>query len=187
MLDLITLLAAPAAALMLALPFGTHFRPAAGGRQMRAVYLFRRTRAPIAMVAPDDAPPFAPEQLEPIIWTVRDFVETSMPKSQGYDVTSIRFDEEALVAVRGAHVSVCAVFRSANTAAIRRDLVRFIPDFEDRNEGRPQTWEDACRFAGEAADAMSPLIAVVWRPSPARATALAAAFPSFTCLARGTP
>ena len=111
------------------------------------------------MVAPDHAPPFAPEQLEPIIWTVRDFVETSMPKSQGYDVTSIRFDEEALVAVRGAHVSVCAVFRSANTSAIRRDLVRFIRDFEDRNEGRLQTWEEACRFAGEAADAISPLIA----------------------------
>ena len=84
-----------------------------------------------------------------------------MPKSQGYDVTSMRFDEEALVAVRGAHVSVCAVFRSANMSAIRCDLVRFIPDFEDRNEGCLQTWEDACRFAGKAADAMSPLIAVV--------------------------
>jgi len=65
----------------------------------------------------------------------------------------------SLVAVRGAHVSVCAVFRSANTAAIRRDLVRFIRDFEDRNEGRLLTWEESCRFAGEAADAMSPLIA----------------------------
>ena len=111
------------------------------------------------MVAPDQAPPFAPEQLEPIIWTVRDFVETSMPKSQGYDVTSMRFDEEALVAVRGVHFSVCAVFRSANTSAIGRDLVRFVRDFEGRNEGRLQTWADACRFSGEAADAMSPLIA----------------------------
>ena len=97
---------------------------------MRAVYLFHRTGEPIAMVAPDHAPPFAPEQLEPIIWTVRDFVETSIPKSQGYDVTSMRFDEEVLVAVRGAHVSVWAVFRSANTSAIRRDLVRFVHDFE---------------------------------------------------------
>ena len=36
MLDLITLLAAPAAALMLAQPFGMHFRAApAGDRQMR--------------------------------------------------------------------------------------------------------------------------------------------------------
>src|SRR5438093_10043463 len=110
MLDLITLVAAPAAALMLALPFGTHFRPPAGERQMRAVYLFHRTGEPITMVAPDDAPPFAPEQLEPLIWTDRDFVETSMPKSQGYDVTSIRFDEESLVAARRAHVSACAVF-----------------------------------------------------------------------------
>src|SRR3989454_3245858 len=158
MLALITLLAAPAAALMLALPFGMPLRTTPEDRQMRAVYLFHRTDEPIEMVAPDHAPPFAPEQLEPIIWTVRDFVETSMPKSQGYDVTSMSFDEEALVAVRGAHVSVCSVFRSANKSAIRRDLVRFIRDFEDRNEGRLQTWEDACRFAGEAADAMSPLI-----------------------------
>src|SRR3989441_4265638 len=107
MLDLIPLLAAPAAARMPALPCGMPLR-GAEDRQMRAVSLFHRTGEPIAMVAPDHAPPFAPEQLEPIIWTVRDFVETSMPKSQGYDVTSMRFDEEALVAVRGAHVSVCA-------------------------------------------------------------------------------
>src|SRR3989475_12794755 len=129
MLARITLPAAPAGALTLALPFG---RPLRGGedRQMRAVSLSPRPGEPIAMVAPDPAPPFAPEQLEPIIWTVRDFVETSMPKSQGYDVTSMRFDEEGLVAVRGAHVSVCAVFRSANASAIRRDLVRFIRDFE---------------------------------------------------------
>src|SRR2546430_13817035 len=100
MLDLITLLAAPAAALMLALPFGTHFRPPAGDRQMRAVYLFPRTGEPVAMGAPDPAPPFAPEQLEPIIWTVRGFVETGMPENQGYDLTNIRFDEEALGAVR---------------------------------------------------------------------------------------
>jgi hypothetical protein len=159
MLDLVTLLLIPAAAVMLALPFGMHGRGPTKDRQVRAVYLFHRTGEPIAMVAPDYAPPIAAEQLEPIIWTVRDFVETSMPKSQGYDVTSMRFDEEAFVAVRGAHVSVCAIFRSPNTAAIRRDLVRFIRDFEGRNEGHLQSWEDASRFAGEAADAMSPLIA----------------------------
>ena len=159
MLDLVTLLLAPAVAAMLALPFGMHLRATADDRQMRAVYLFHRTGEPIAMIAADHAPPFAADQLEPILGTVRDFVETSMPKSQGYDVRSMRFDEEALVAVRGAHVSVCAVFRSPNTSAIRRDLVRFIREFEGRNEGRLQTWEEACHFAGEAADAMSPLIA----------------------------
>src|SRR6266571_6603671 len=130
MLELITLLAAPAAALMLALPFGMHLRTTSEDRQMRAVYLFHRTGEPIAMVAPDHVPRSAPEQLEPLIWTVRDFVETRMPKSRGYDVKSLRFDEEALVAVREAHVSVRAVLRSANTSVIRRDLVRFIRDFE---------------------------------------------------------
>ena len=158
MLDLVTLLLVPSAAVMLALPFGMHSRGPSKACHIRAVYLFHRTGEPIAMVAPDHAPPIAAEQLEPIIWTVSDFVETSVPKSQGYDVTSMRFDKEAFVAVRGAHVSVCAVFRSANVAAIRRDLVRFIRDFEGRKQGRLQTWEDACRFAGEAAEAMSPLI-----------------------------
>src|SRR5213594_2760366 len=56
MLDLITLLAAPAAALMLALPFGMHPRTTAEDRQMRAVYLFHRTGEPIAMVAPRPRP-----------------------------------------------------------------------------------------------------------------------------------
>jgi len=159
MIDLVTLLLVPAAAAMLALPFGMHVRAPAKDRQMRAVYLFHRTGEPIAMVAPDHAPPIAAQQLEPIIWTVRDFVETSVPKSQGYDVTSMRFDEEALVAVRGTHVSVCAVFRSANVSAIRRNLLRFIRDFEGRNQGRLGTWEEACGVATEAADAMSPLLA----------------------------
>jgi len=159
MLDLVTLLLVPAAAAMLALPFGLHARAPAKDRQVRAVYLFHRTGDPIAMVATDHAPPIAAEQPEPIIWAVRDFVETNMPKSQGYDVTSMRFDEDAFVAVRGAHVSVCVVFRSPNTSAIRRDLVRFIRDFEGRNAGRLQSWEDASRFAGEAADALSLLIA----------------------------
>ena len=108
MLDLVTLLLVPAAAAMLALPFGLHARAPAKDRQVRAVYLFHRTGDPIAMVATDHAPPIAAEQPEPIIWAVRDFVETNMPKSQGYDVTSMRFDEDAFVAVRGAHVSVCA-------------------------------------------------------------------------------
>ncbi len=94
MVDLVTLLLVPAAAAMLALPFGMHARAPTKSGHMRAVYLFHRTGEPIAMVAPDHAPPIAPEQLEPIIWTVRDFVETSMPKSQGYDVTIMRFDEE---------------------------------------------------------------------------------------------
>jgi len=158
-LDLITLLLAPAVAVMLAIPFGLHAHAPAEGRQMRAVYPFHQTGEPIAMAAPDHAPPIAPEELEPIFWTVRDFVETSMPKSQGYDVTSMRFDEETLVAVRGAHVSICAVFRSGSVSAIRRNLVRFIRAFEGQNQGRLGTWEEACRFAPQAAEAMSPLLA----------------------------
>ncbi len=67
MLDLVTLLLAPAVAAMLALPFGMHLHAPAKDRQIRAVYLFHRTGEPIAMISSDHAPPFAPEQLEPLI------------------------------------------------------------------------------------------------------------------------
>src|SRR5256885_2009689 len=143
MLDLITLLAAPAAALMLALPFGMHLRTTAEDRQMRAVYLFHRTGEPIAMVAPDHAPPFAPEQLEPIISTVRDFVETSMPKSQGYDVTSMRFDEEALVAVRGAPRQRVRRVPQRDHAADPPCLRRIIPGLQDSDQRPLPTLESA--------------------------------------------
>src|SRR5439155_23201593 len=105
MLDLVTLLLVPAAAVMLALPFGMHSRGPSKACHIRAVYLFHLTGEPIAMVAPDHTPPIAAEQLEPIICTARHFVETSVPKRQGDDVRSLQFDEEAIVAVRGAHVT----------------------------------------------------------------------------------
>jgi len=158
MLELLTAFLAPAAAIMLALPFGMHFRGSSDDRQVRAVYLFHRSGEPVATVASDRVPPFAPEQLAPIIGTVRDFVETSVPASQGYDIMRMRFDEESLVAVRGTDVSVCAILRSRNTAGVRRDLIRFIRAFEGRHEGRLGTWENACRLAGEATDALSPLL-----------------------------
>ena len=37
---------------------------------------------------------------------------------------------------------------------LRRDLVRFIREFEERNEGRLGTWEEATNLAGEASLAM---------------------------------
>ena len=63
MLDLVNLLLVPSAAVMLALPFGMHSRGPSKARHIRAVYLFHRTGEPIAMVAPDHAPPIAAEQL----------------------------------------------------------------------------------------------------------------------------
>src|SRR5438876_10732997 len=117
MLDLVNLFLVPSVAVMLGLPFGMHSRGPSKARHIRAVYLFHRTGEPIAMVAPDHAPPIAAEQLEPIIWTVRDFVETSGPKSQGYDVTNMGIDGEAFGTVRGTHDSACRVFRSASVHA----------------------------------------------------------------------
>ena len=147
----------PALVLMLALPIGLRWR--ATDPKVRAVYLFHRSGEPVAMVASDRLPPFAAEELEPIVSSVRDFAEAGFPAGQGSGVTSLRFDDESLVAVRGTDVSVCAVFRSRSTARVRRDLIRFIRSFEGRNEGRLETWQDACRFAGEATHALSPLLA----------------------------
>ena len=147
----------PAMVVMLALPIGLRWR--APDRLVRAVYLFHRSGEPVAMVASDRLPPFAAEDLEPIVGSVRDFVEAGFPARQGSDVTSVRFDEESLVGVRGVDVNVCAILRGRSTAEVRRDLIQFIRAFEGRNEGRLGTWQDACRFAGEATDALSPLLA----------------------------
>jgi len=147
----------PAMVVMLALPIGLRWR--APDPLVRAVYLFHRSGEPVAMVASDRLAPFAAKDLEPIVGSVRDFAEAGFPARQGSDVTSLRFDEESLVGVRGVDVNVCAILRGQSTAEVRRDLIQFIRAFEGRNEGRLDTWQDACRFAGEATDALSPLLA----------------------------
>src|SRR5256712_14054982 len=86
MLELLTAFLAPAAAIMLALPFGMHFRGSSDDRQVRAVYLFHRSGEPVATVASDRLPPFAPDQIPPIIGTARDFVKPSGPPSPGPEI-----------------------------------------------------------------------------------------------------
>ena len=44
-------------------------------------------------------------------------------------------------------------------SGLRRNVVRFTREFEGQNQGRLGSWEEACRFAPQAADAMSPLLA----------------------------
>jgi len=124
----------PAMVVMLALPIGLRWR--APDPLVRAVYLFHRSGEPVAMVASDRLPPFAAKDLEPIVGSVRDFAEAGFPARQGSDVTSLRFDEESLVGVRGVDVNVCAILRGRSTAEVRRDLIQFIRAFEGRNEGR---------------------------------------------------
>src|SRR5439155_25222042 len=124
----------------------------------RAAARCHPSAGPCPTVATDRVRRLPPEQLAPLVGTVRDFVETSVPASQCYDIMRLRCDEESLVAVRGTDVSVCAILRSRNTAGVRRDLIRFIRAFEGRHEGRLGTWENACRLAGEATDALSPLL-----------------------------
>src|SRR2546428_10652783 len=83
----------PAMVVMLALPIGLRWR--APDPLVRAVYLFHRSGEPVAMVASDRLPPFAAEDLEPIVGSVRDFAEAGFPARQGPDVTAPRFAAEA--------------------------------------------------------------------------------------------
>src|SRR3989304_3595789 len=71
---------------------------------------------------------------------------------------ALPFGEEALVAVRGQHVSACAVFRGDGANAMRRDLLRFVREFEGQNYGQLTTWEEAARIVGAAADAPASLL-----------------------------
>lgn len=146
----------PAASLLLALPFGLRSR--APNRKVRAVYLLHDSGDPLAMVASDFLPPIPARELEPLLGTIRDFVETSMPASRGHKITSMRFGEEALVAVRGRHVSACAIFRGPAGASIRRDLVRFVREFEGQNGEHLARWEDATRLAEDASDALGAIL-----------------------------
>ncbi|MCI4371970.1 MAG: hypothetical protein L3J78_04905 [Thermoplasmata archaeon] len=146
----------PAAAALLALPF-TRLRAPADA-QVRAAYLFHASGDPLATIASDELPPVAPSELEPILGSVRGFVESAVPGSRGFTVTSTRFGEESLVAVRGRYVSACAVFRGRGDSAVRRDLVRVVQTFESSNEEQLGTWEDAIQLADVASEALSSLM-----------------------------
>ena len=145
----------PAAAL-LALPFGLRGR--ADESNVRAVYLFHRSGDPLVTVASDSLLPLESVHLEPVLGAVRDFVGGEDVPSGRVQQKTLRFGDEGVVGVRGQYVSACAVFHGRADGIIRRDLVRFVRDFEERNESRLETWEDATTLAGEASLAMSGLL-----------------------------
>jgi len=147
----------PAAVALLAVPFRT--RISAGGRNVRAVYLFHRSGDPLATIASNAVPPIQADQLAPVLGAVRDFVETSVPKSRGFQQTSQRFGEEGLVAVRGRYVSACVVYRGRRDRPLRRNLTRMVRTFEDRNGASLETWQGATSLAGVASVAISGFVA----------------------------
>ncbi len=141
---------------MLALPFGLRSR--AEEKNVRAVYLFHRSGDPLVTVASDAVLPLESTKLEPVLGAVRDFVDNPEPAGRGIQQTTRRFGEVGVVGVRGQFVSACVVFHGRGDGLIRRDLVRFVRDFEERNENRLGTWEEATALAGEASLAMTGLI-----------------------------
>jgi len=52
-------------------------------------------------------------------------------------------------------VTACVVFHGRGDGILRRDLVRFVRDFEERNEDRLGSWEEATALASEASLAMT--------------------------------
>src|SRR5207302_9565433 len=125
---------------------------------VRAVYLFHRSGDPVVTVASESVLPIESTQLEPVLGAVRAFVEGLEPAGRWSPQTFQRFGEEGVVGVRGQFVSACAVFHGRGDGVIRRDLVRFVREFEERNEDRLATWEDATTLAGEASLAMTGLM-----------------------------
>ena len=128
---------------------------AAGGRNVRAVYLFHRSGDPLATAAADNIPPIQADQLAPVLGAVRDFVDTPIPASRRIQQTSMQFGEEGLVAVRGRYVSACAVCRGRNNRPLRRNLARMVRTFEDRNAATLETWQGAMGLADVASNTIS--------------------------------
>lgn len=155
MFDLLPLLI-PAAAAMLALPFGLRTHPEE--KSVRAVYLFHRSGDPLATVAWENVAPFERTQLEPVLGAVREFVEPTDDRSRRPDQKTLRFGEEGLVAVRGEFVSACAVFHGNGEGNLRRQLVRFVREFEAQNEANLGTWEQAVGVAEVASSAISGIV-----------------------------
>jgi len=153
------------AATLLALPFA---RSRGEEKNVRAVYLFHRSGDPFVAVASDAVLPFESKHLEPLLGAVRDFVDSPEPAGHGIQQTTRRFGEEGVVGVRGQFVSACVVFHGRGDGNIRRDLVRFVREFEERNENRLGSWEEATTLAGEASLAMTSLMDGQVPSEPAR-------------------
>jgi hypothetical protein len=146
----------PAAAAMLALPFGLKGR--SEEPNVRAMYLFHRSGDPIVTMASEVVEPLPPTLLEPVLGAVREFVGGEDLAGRRMAQTSQRFGEEGFVGVRGQYVSACAVIHGRGDGPIRRDLVRFVEAFEARNAERLETWEAATSCVGEASEAMVALM-----------------------------
>ena len=158
MIDLVTLLLVPAAAAMLALPFGMRVRAPTQNRQMRAVYLFHRSGDPLATVASDFVPAMAADQLGPVLEAVRTFVERPAGAATFRPIGQ-RLGDDAIVAVRGVFVSACAVYRGSSDGPLGRDLARFVREFEGANGPALGNWSNATSTAAVASRAMSELVA----------------------------
>ena len=121
---------------------------------VRAVYLFHRSGDPLVTVASDSVLPLESSKLEPVLGAVREFVGWEEASVGRQLQTTQRFGEDGVVGVRGQFISACAVYHGHRDGILRRDLVRFVREFEERNAPQLGTWEDATSLAGDASLAL---------------------------------
>lgn len=117
-----------------------------------ALYVFYRTGDPLVAVAGTRSLPIEAEQLQSVLDTVQDFVQTSLRKTRRYDATTMQFDRIGIVAVRGEWIIVTAIFEGAAYDALRGEIHRYLEAFEDAHRADLGTFEGASRTADVVAD-----------------------------------
>jgi hypothetical protein len=142
---------------------------------VRAVYLFHRSGDPLVTVASDTVLPLESSKLEPVLGAVREFVEGEDATVGRLLQTTQRFGEDGVVGVRGQFIRACAVYHGHRDGILRRDLVRFVREFEERNAAQLGTWEDATSLAGDASLALAGLMDGRGFSEPVTAAAFAGA------------
>lgn len=124
-------------------------------RRVTAVYLFYRTGEPLVALAASRSLPIEAEQLEGLLAVVGNFVETSVAGARGYAVTSMRYDDLGIVAVRGEFTIAAAVYHGPTYDALRDRLLQTLRMFEERRWRDLSSWEDATAVAEAAEDELS--------------------------------
>lgn len=123
-----------------------------------ATYLFYRTGEPLVALASGRNLPIEAETLEGLLSVVGNFVETSVRGTRGYAVTTMKYDQFGIVAVRGEFVIGAALYDGPEYESLKGDLLRVVRDLEETHWRNLSTWENATRMAEAGSDEMSKLL-----------------------------
>jgi hypothetical protein len=127
-------------------------------RRAIAAYLFYRSGEPLVALASGRKLPIEAETLHDLLSVVGNFVETSVAGSRGYAATAMKYEGLGIVAVRGEFVIGAALTEGSESEDLKKDLLRTVRDFEERNWRNLSSWVDATKAAENASDEMSKLL-----------------------------